>query len=284
MYSDATKFPYSGGYVWISECCPTRFVSVFNGSLFEGAPHPPSVLLKLIYHWSCQTNVQNVVQWVKVDNLYVKGLYTWLRSVCTVALYQHMNLLGGHGKKIEVGVISLGTTSQDGQQRQVKVEVLGVLDYEAKIVRLRAVEPLNDGERNYKKRFSKILEPLTGWVQKDSQILTDLTVDKGTLHTMGYKNVLQATSDGKGKNCNANIMDYLRRIVPRMFQNTLSLLSRQIIQQFLDELVWREWYGTTPGSEFDNIVAHISEQTRLDAKETLVGRLNKVSNIFFFLL
>ena len=285
MYSDVTKFPYSGGYVWISECCPTRFVSVFNGSLFEGASHPPSMLLKLIYHWSCQTNVQNVVQWVKVDNLYVKGLYTWLRSVCTVALYQHMTLLGGHGKKVEVGVISLGTTSQDGQQRQVKVEVLGVLDFENKIVRLRAVEPLNDGERNYKKRFSKILEPLTSWVNKDSQILTDLTVDKGTLHTMGYKHVVQATSnDGKNKNCNANIMDYLRRIVPRMFQNTLSLLSRQIIQQFLDELVWREWYGTTPGLTFDNIVSHISEQTRLDAKDTLVTRLNKVKLMFFFFI
>lgn len=51
MYSDATKFPYSGGYVWISECCPNRFVSVFNGSIFEGAPHPPAVLLKLLYHW-----------------------------------------------------------------------------------------------------------------------------------------------------------------------------------------------------------------------------------------
>lgn len=43
MYSDASKFPYSGGYVWISDCCPSRFVSVFSGSLFEGAQHPPSV-------------------------------------------------------------------------------------------------------------------------------------------------------------------------------------------------------------------------------------------------
>lgn len=28
MYSDASKFPYSGGYVWISDCCPQKFVSV----------------------------------------------------------------------------------------------------------------------------------------------------------------------------------------------------------------------------------------------------------------
>lgn len=28
IYSDASKFPYSGGYVWISTCCPNNFVSV----------------------------------------------------------------------------------------------------------------------------------------------------------------------------------------------------------------------------------------------------------------
>lgn len=278
MYSDATKFPFSGGYVWISDCCPTRFVSVFNGSIFEGSSHAPSLILKLIYHWSCQTNIQNVIQWVSVDNLYVKSLYSWLRSVCTVALHQHMTMLGGDNKKIEVGVISLGTTTQDGQQRQVKVEVLGILDPESKLVRLRAVEPLTDGERNYKKRFSKILEPLPGWVHKDSIILTDLTVDKGTLNSMGYRAVFQTIpTDNNKQHSNANIMDYLRRIVPRMFQNTLSLLSRQIIQQFLDELVWREWYGCSPGLAFDSIISHTADQTRLETREPLVSRLNKAS-------
>ncbi|XP_075992723.1 zinc finger domain-containing protein relative of woc [Anticarsia gemmatalis] len=279
MYSDVSKFPYSGGYVWISECCPTRFVSVYSSSIFEGATFPPSVLLKLIYHWACQTNVQNVVQWVKVDNLYVKGLFTWLRAVCTSAIHQHMGLLGGAGKKVEVGVISLGTTSHDGTQRQVKVEVLGVLDAVEKIIRLRAVEPLAEHEKNYKKRFQKILEPLTNWVHPSSVILTDLTVDKGTLVSMGFKNVHQSSShsDQPGRNTNANIMEYLRRIVPRMFQNTLSLLSRQIIQQFLDELVWREIYGISPGQAFDNIVIHISQQTKMESKDPITVRLNKIA-------
>ncbi|EGK97658.1 AGAP001141-PB [Anopheles gambiae str. PEST] len=278
MYSDTSKFPYSGGYFWISDCCPTRFTSVFHGSLFEGSPHPPSVILKLIYHWACQTNVSNVVNWVKVDNMYLKGLYTLLRSVCTLALCRHMKLLGGPKKSIEIGVISLGTTTQDGQQRQVKVEVLGVLDPEAKILRLRAVEPLLDAEKSYKKRFSKILEPLSDWVHKDSVILTDLTVDKGTLNSMGYKTVIQVPgSEQTLKNSNANIMDYLRRIVPRMFQNTLSLLSRQIIQQFLNELVWRELYGNSPGTTFDNIVKHLSEEAKIETKESLTTRLHKAA-------
>lgn len=139
--------------MWISECCPYRFVSVFNNSIFEGAQHPPTFLLKLIYHWACQTSIQNVVQWVKVDSVYIKGIYTWLRAICTLAVHQKCKKLGGPGKFVEVGVISLGTTSQDGAQRQVKVEVLGVYDYADKSIRLRAVEPITDGDRNYKKRF-----------------------------------------------------------------------------------------------------------------------------------
>ncbi|XP_035782849.1 uncharacterized protein LOC118461525 [Anopheles albimanus] len=278
MYSDVSKFTHSGGYVWISECCPARFTSVFNGSLFEESCHAPAVLLKLIYHWACQTSVANVANWVKVDNMYMKRFYTLLRSVCSIALCQHMPMLGGLGKVVEVGVISLGTTSQDGQQRQVKVEVLGVLDREAKLIRLRAVDPPGEGDRSYKKRFAKILEPLAVWAHKESLIVTDLTVDKGTLNGMGYRHVLQTpTAEAAFKNSNANVMNYLRSIVPRMFQSTLSLLSRQIIQQFLNELVWREMYGSTPATTFDNILKHIAEQVRMDHRESLLTRLTKVS-------
>ncbi|CAH0557209.1 unnamed protein product [Brassicogethes aeneus] len=274
MYSDVSKFPYSGGYVWISECCPQQFVSVFSGSLFEGSPHPPIVILKLLYHWACQTNVQNVTQWVKVNNLYVKGMFTYLRSVCTVALHTHVRRLGGPGIKVEVGVISLGTTSQDGAQRQVKVEVLGILETGSKLIRLRAVEPLADGDKNYRKRFLKILEPVLNWVHPTSTIVTDMTVDKVTLNNMGFHNIIQNTSSDSSVN-NRAIMEYLRRIVPRMFQNTLSLLSRQIIQQFLDELVWREWFGTTTCCTFDNLILHLAEQTRGDT--SLLVKLCRVS-------
>lgn len=181
---------------------------------------------------------------------------------------------------LKVGVISLGTTSQDGQQRQVKVEVLGVLDYAEKTIRLRAVEPVSDADRNYKKRFQTILEPLQRWVHKDSVICIDLTVDKMTLYSMGFKNIIQAAAtDSSAKHTNSAVMDYLRRIVPRMFQNTLSLLSRQMIQQFLDELVWREQFGTYALQAFNNITSHIAEQTRMNTNETLTQRLYQVRSV-----
>lgn len=50
-----------------------------------------------------------------------------------------------------------------------------------------------------------------------------------------------------------------------LLQNTLSLLSRQIIQQFLDELVWRERWGPTPAQAFDTMISHVASQTKLDS-------------------
>jgi hypothetical protein len=132
-------------------------------------------------------------------------MYTWLRSVCTVALHTHIKQLGGPGVKVQVGVISLGTTSQDGNKREVKVEVLGILETTTRHIRLRAVEPLADGERNYKKRFTKILEPVFNWVHPSSIIVTDLTVDKATLHQMGFLHVTQTTSTDYGQS-NRTIM------------------------------------------------------------------------------
>ncbi|XP_015187397.1 PREDICTED: uncharacterized protein LOC107072179 isoform X2 [Polistes dominula] len=280
MYSDQGRFPYSGGYVWISNCCPDRFVSIFSGSIFQGAPYTPTVLLKLIYHWACQTNVQNVVSWVKVSNIYVKNFYTNLRSVCTAAIWDKSRMMGGKNSMIQVGVISLGTTSQDGNLRQVKVEVLGVLDMTTLELRLRACDPVQDGERSYKRRFNNILHPLKNWVHTDSRIMTDFTVDKSTLQELGFLNVTQsAFSDQNPRNfmSNYHIMEYLRKIVPRMFQNTLSLLSRQMIQQFLDELVWREMYSATAARAFDNIVLHISDQTKIDSSDSMLERLAKIA-------
>ncbi|XP_072747682.1 uncharacterized protein Row isoform X2 [Anoplolepis gracilipes] len=285
MYSDQGTFPYSGGYVWISSCCPDRFVSVFSGSLFQGAPYTPTVLLKLIYHWACQTNVQNVVSWVKVSNIYLKNFYTNLRSICTAAIWDKNRKMGGKNSVIQIGVISLGTTSQDGHLRQVKVEVLGVLDPSTLDIRLRACEPMQNGDRSYKRRFNNILHPLKEWVHTDSKIMTDFTVDKGTLHDMGYIHVVQsAFAEQTSRNVlsNYHIMEYLRKIVPRMFQNTLSLLSRQMIQQFLDELIWREMYGGTAERAFDNIIRHIAEQTKFDSNDNLLDRLAKIASNPFY--
>ena len=72
MYSDAKRFPNSGGYVWISETNSNKFVSVYRGSLFEASTHTPTVILKLIYHWCCHREIGEH----KVDDAWPKTVYS----------------------------------------------------------------------------------------------------------------------------------------------------------------------------------------------------------------
>lgn len=43
-----------------------------------------------------------MVQWVKVDNFYVKNFFTNMRSVCTAAIHEKYEKMGGLKKRVEV--------------------------------------------------------------------------------------------------------------------------------------------------------------------------------------
>ena len=164
---------------------------MYRGSLFEIGTHAPAVILKLIYHWSCQTNIPNVSQWVKVDNATIDRIFTYCRSVCSAAVQDEVTNMSGMGRVVEIGVISLGTSTQDGTKREVRVEVLGVLDRASRNVRLRATEPVPGATQH--ERFAKIFEPLSVWVNRSCRIVTDYSVDRDTLLSLGFRSVGQCS-------------------------------------------------------------------------------------------
>lgn len=249
-----------------------------------------------------------MVQWVKIDHTFLRLFYGLLRSVCTVELHSTTPTFGLAEKnaRVEIGVISLGTTSSDGKRRDVKVEVLGVLDQETKKIRLRASEPIT-GDVRSRARFAKILEPLARycsfnsiyfyrffflfhlkhmlllshrWVDKNATILTDYTVDRGALEELGFQNIIQKninTATSFDRLTNRGIMEYLRKTVPKVFQNTLSLLSTTTIQQFLDELVWRETHGQSSAEACHDLLKDLSYQARADTGISLIKRLHAVA-------
>jgi len=111
---------------------------------------------------------------------------------------------------------------------------------------------------------------------------TDYSVDKETLTKLGYKNVSQCSlsqAQSQSKETNQQIMEYLKRVVPKMFQNTLSNLSTPAIQQFLDELTFRELFGSYPLACFDGIIQRISNQTSAYAASgiSMLERLKEIS-------
>jgi hypothetical protein len=118
------------------------------------------------------------------------------------------------------------------------------------------------------------------WVCSQAIILTDFTVDRSNLQDLGFQHVVQktlSTVSTEDRLNNRNIMEYLRRTVPKVFQNTLSLLTTGTIQQFLDELVWRETRGQSAADAFHNMVEDLRIQTAAETGTTLTTRLTAVS-------
>ena len=62
-----------------------------------------------------------------MDNATVDLYYRNFRAVCTAAVHDEIVNMGGNGKTVEIGVISLGTTTSDGNKREVIICALGVL-------------------------------------------------------------------------------------------------------------------------------------------------------------
>ena len=154
-----------------------------------------------------------------------------MRCICVATVQEEVINLGGANKAIELGVISLGTTTTDGNRREVKVEVLGVLERSTGKLRLRATEPIPGA--NQADRFARIFKPLPTWIRRDSKIIADFSIDRERLIQMGYNNVFQCSattpSSKKAENNNSYIMEYLKRVVPRMFQVRLLTFFREFV-------------------------------------------------------
>ena len=118
------------------------------------------------------------------------------------------------------------------------------------------------------------------WISPHAIVLTDFTVDRGALEELGFYHVVQKTLTSVASDDRLNnrtIMEYLRKTVPKVFQNTLSVLSTTVIQQFLDELVWRETHGTSTSDVFHNMIRDVGVQVRAETGISLVKRLPLVS-------
>lgn len=88
LFRVPTILPASGGYVWLADCCQ-KHVSIYSGSIFAISLKEnisATMVLKLIYHWSCMTTINNVENWVKVRQIYVATSYIMNKYKCVIKL------------------------------------------------------------------------------------------------------------------------------------------------------------------------------------------------------
>ncbi|CAG0918706.1 unnamed protein product [Notodromas monacha] len=291
MYNDAGRFPTSGGYVWISDCCPDKFVSVFRGSVFEGKSHSPVTTLKLIYHWACQTNPTNVVSWVKTDASYINGFYRVIKTLCALSVYSVMPKFGGpgenrfgfylcypyqslvvfSGKVVELAAVHLHTSSPG--QKLSSVEILCVFDRSSRLVRLLGMDRARTAPSN---RYAAYRQCIAAVVHCKSTIIVDNSLDitavAGALPTARFAPATSAKDTEQ-------VVCYLTKHVPKIFANTLGTLDMNAVQPFLDELAWREKWGHSAEDAYDNLCKQLAFETKAsEERESLLSRLMKLAS------
>lgn len=116
-----------------------------------------------------------------MSSYYLKNFYTLLRSSCVAALHEFAPIMGGYSKVVEVGIITLGTAvaQTPANQKPIKIEILGVFDPSAKTVRMKVINPLSfSTSTSAQTRIQQILWPLKHWVDKDSTVLIDTSIER----------------------------------------------------------------------------------------------------------
>ena len=111
-----------------------------------------------------------------------------------------------------------------------------------------------------------VMLPFIKWLTKGCNIRTCESKFQ-SLSSYGYKVTVQSKTEFLAQNKNLSlttISGYLIHHLQRFFKDMdLSTLSSDILQNILDELLWRERYGNNPFTAFYNIIKHISEQCGL---------------------
>ena len=99
---------------------------------------------------------------------------------------------------------------------QSRIEILGVLDRATGRVRLRCADPNKYASPTDK--FASLMRAIPVWVQKNSKIIVDGSLDKERLFTMGYSNIVNSQNNRRNsEGSNGQVMGYLVKAVSKVF-------------------------------------------------------------------
>ena len=228
---------------------------IFSGPKFD---IPVSKLLFLIYYWSIQVDVDDLIKTGQIEMGTDKIFNVWsrLQKVCSLALMSKDSRLGGANKEVEIASIQIG-----------RFHLLGAMELGSHRTKLSVVPLSEIVQQNGK---NAVMLPFVKWIEKGTLIKTCENKFIG-LRDYGYRVVCQSKNDflATNKNLSLNtISGYLIHHLQRFFKDfELSTLTHDILSNILDELLWRERFGTNPFSAFYNIIRHISEQCALKKPE-----------------
>ncbi|GFS75227.1 krueppel-like factor 2, partial [Nephila pilipes] len=221
-----------------------KFENVFKRPSFFArfAHYPMSYVAGMIFHWIAQSDISYINSDVPMGPNKISDAWRSFQVLCSAALKRNKEKIGGSGRPIEVAMVRYG-----------KLYVLGAMDRRTSRTFLQAF-PAEMGQAN------TIYYTLHSWIAPGSSIIinaTELFKMQRVYKEYRYHNVPCLSEKNNGYHVR-NITNYLIKHISNMFGHLKADFMRQeIMQGYLEELMWREKFGKKPQQAFSWIMNEI---------------------------
>ncbi|GFR22393.1 uncharacterized protein TNCT_217161 [Trichonephila clavata] len=258
-FSLLTENPkFSDDYSWLCQNEECKFENVFKRPSFFArfVQYPMSYVAEMIFFWITQSDVSRMKTNIPLDLSRISDAWRSFQVLCSAALKRNRDKIGGSGRPIEVAMVRFG-----------RLFILGAMDRRTNRTFVQAF-PAEMGQAN------TIYYTLQSWISPGSTIIINATKNfKMHLICKEYKFIL--VNDWTDKTTNINlkhITSYLVKHVSNMFGHLKAHMMRQeVMQGYLEELMWREKFGKDPQQAFSWIMNEIFFNERRSVSIICVG-------------
>ncbi|XP_055949509.1 uncharacterized protein LOC129983866 [Argiope bruennichi] len=230
---------FNDGCSWLCQNEKCKFENAFRRPSFFArfSQYSMSHIAGLIFHWIVQSDESLINTDIPMDSCKLLDFWRSFQVLCSSALKRKKEKIGGEEHIVEVAVIRFG-----------KLTILGAMDRETKRPLIQAF-PAEMG------KIDNLYYTLYSWIHPKSIIVVDATKKFQMQRRFDcYKIILANTHvvDSSHLSCHVlNIKYYLLNHLSNMFSHIKPELMRQeVMQNYLEELMWRDHYGKEPQQAF----------------------------------
>ncbi|XP_031341606.1 uncharacterized protein LOC116169602 [Photinus pyralis] len=244
------------GYAFRCSKCKRGYLSITDGTFFEGLRLDVRDIFKIIFLWSCYVSVDSASRDLGLRRGTVMQYYTFIRDTCSWKLLNEIRSrqLGGVGHVVQVDE-SVVTKRKCHQARLAKEKwVVGLYDVNDERGTIALVD--DRSERTLKGVLTNLILPGTEiWTDEGTgyKFLQNYDgVSPYTHHTVNDSRDFVNPATGVHTNVIGGYRSLLEEFCRRM-----GVVPARMLPHHVDEFLWRREFKD---SQFTNILNHILEK------------------------
>lgn len=243
-------------HAFVCKKCKTEY-NILSDSYFQNIHLEIKHIFYIFWLWAAECNSITASNIINIPRNSIYQQYRFLRDICSKNLLQMPDLiLGGPGIVVQVDE-SVISRRKYHRGRVVKEKwVMGLYDTSTKRGMVMYIP---------NRRAETLLDVILKHVKPGTEIWTDCWSGYRCLSTLGnvsqfiHKTVNHSQNfvDPATNTCTNMVEGYWAKL--KAYLRKLNVLNSKFLPEYIDQFLWKEHYGGTCQSRFENILIHITE-------------------------